>query len=546
MTSSSTQSIHDLNENLLTHWLKQQGAIYRAPLQTVILVSLAIFGLQVGAFWWLASIADTMIAQSESPEINDLRYLGVTFVLILLLTKIKDGMVGRIHHRICVSLQSRLQDQMEHGSYAVLQGESRYFWQQLWLDHIPAVGNYVTYYSIQKRIAAITPLIAIAIIWPVNWVVALAFLVTIPTLPLLMYLVGKGATNQHRRHLASLERLGSLFVDRLKSLTLLEVFNAHQPQEEVLEEASEQLNEETMKVVSLAFLSSTVLDFFSTLAVALIAVFVGFSLLGELDLDEHIGLHQGLFLLLVAPQIFTELKKLGKLYHQKATAVAAAQSLIPLYETKYSEHKQSKVDFSQLHWQDFTVNSPAVQAKNLTLKQGDWVQLEGPSGTGKTAFLEALMGQRPASHTLDCKVTMFNQNVYIKPVSLRENLTLGRNASDDTLELILEAVSLLDWVNNLPEGLDTQMGEEPLISEGQQQRIALARILLSNASIIILDEPTTQLSDELHMGICQVIRENFRDKTVIWTSHKALPEQWFNRYWHMKDLQLYELSLIHI
>lgn len=538
MSSSSTHSIYDLNENLLTSWLKQQGAVYKAPLQTVILVSLAIFGLQVSAFWWLASIAGTMIAQSGSPEINDLRYLGVTIVLILLLTKIKDGMVGRIHHRICVSLQSQLQHQMEGGSYAVIPGESPYFWQQLWLDHIPAVGNYVTYYSIQKRIAAITPLIAITMIWPVNWVVALTFLVTIPTLPLFTYLVGKGAANQHRRHFASLEKMGSLFVDRLKSLSLLEVFNTHKPQE-TLEDTNEQLNKETMKVVSMAFLSSTVLDFFSLLAVALIAVFVGFSLLGELNLGEHIGLHKGLFLLLVAPQIFAELKKLGKLYHQKANAVAAAQNLIPLYENKYSKQTQSLGDFNHLHWQDFKGVSPTVQIDGISLEQGDWVLLTGPSGAGKSVFLEALAGQHPPSPTLNCKVAMLNHNVDIQPTTLRKNLTLDHYASDETLELILEAVCLLEWVNCLPEGLDTRMNEESLVS-GEQQRIALARILLSNASIIILDDPTAHITDEMHDSISEVIRENFRDKTVIWATHNALPEQWFNRHWRMDNLRLFE------
>ncbi len=295
--SSSTQAIYDFNENLLINWLKQQRALYKAPLQTAILVSLGIFGLQVGAFWWLTSLADTIIMQSTSPYIQDLRFLGITIVLILLLTKIKDGLVGRIHHSICVGLQTQLQHQMEHESFVMRQEENNFFWQQLWLDHIPAVGNYVTYYSIQKRIAAITPLIAIAIIWPVNGSVALTLLIAIAAFS------------------------SSIYIKKKRALNL----------------ASIKLGEPKVKAATVTFLSRSFLNLFSVFAMVMVATFVGFSFVGETFLSDQIGLHQGLFLLLFAPQMFTELKKLKKLYHQKATAVTAAQNILPLYDLQYLE-----------------------------------------------------------------------------------------------------------------------------------------------------------------------------------------------------------------
>lgn len=531
--SSNEHIIHRDEERQLIGWLKQQGAVFHAPLQTVMIVSLAIFALQVGAFWWLANIADTMIVQSQSPKMEDVRLLGLAFVFILLLHKIKDNLINQTHGRICSTLQARLQYQMERGSHAMIRNESHYFWQQLWLDKIPAVGDYITKYRIQKKMATITPFIAVAIMWPVNWVIAVALIIAIPVVPLFMYIVGKGAANLHRQHFSALEKLGSTFVDRLKALTLLEVFNAHKSQQKTLEQASEQLNERSMKVVSVAFLSSSVLDFFSTLAVALVAVFVGFNLLGEVQLGAHLALHQGLFLLLVSPQIFAELKRLGKQYHQKAHAVAAAQHLMPIYEVEYPIQRPNQ--FSGIHWRNVKVESPVVTADELQLSAGDWVQLEGASGSGKTVFLEALMAQRPASHVLNANIAMLTQHAILKPCSLRENLTLGRRISDSRLWELLAFVELKEWAQSLPQGLDTPMGEAPVLSGGQQQRIAIARMLLCDADIILLDEPTAHLTNEQHQRISQLLRDNFKDKTVIWASHKPLNSAWFNRSWHMSD-----------
>ena len=249
-----------------------------------------------------------------------------------------------------------------------------------------------------------------------------------------------------------------------------------------------------MKVVSVAFLNSTVLDFFSTVSIALVAVFIGFTMLGELNLGPHIDLHQGLFMLLLAPLLFAELRLLGKLYHQKAKAEAGAERFGQIFkeENKTPNLRQA----GEVYWINFHVDMPRLHAEHLSISKGDWIRLKGDSGSGKTSLLEALMGFRSASHSLAGELALLSQQSCVLDNTVAFNLHLGHSQySECDLLNALDEVGLGQWLNNLPEGLDTNLGDYPAMSGGEAQRLALARILLLKKDIILLDEPTAP-SDE--------------------------------------------------
>ncbi|MED5234877.1 MAG: ATP-binding cassette domain-containing protein, partial [Pseudomonadota bacterium] len=314
------------------------------------------------------------------------------------------------------------------------------------------------------------------------------------------------------------------------------------------------------------FLSNSVLDFFATLAVALTAVFIGFSLLGELSIGPEITLQQGLWILLTVPLLLSEMKKLGQVYHQKAQAEAAKTELAPLFScfaqnldcsavnavnTATSHYHLSEpgvlltannlkvydINAGQTHSQSSCattdVDEPSVllHAESLEVSKGDKILISGRSGSGKTLLLEALGGQRSSTHTFSEPVVWITQHPVITSGTVRENLCLNDTYTDDALMKALEAVELDLWLSLLPLGLDTEMTDYPLLSGGEAQRLSLARALLRKDNIWLLDEPTAHLPDAQHTRLAQLIERLGKDKTLIWASHKALPANWFNRFW---------------
>ncbi len=521
----------------LSGWFQQSVATGDAASRgaLVALIFLQVFRdiALITAYWGFSA----MIAQWVMDETSASTSMLVLTLVSLLLVWLSQGLSLFLNHRfrlgLLAQLQSRLLLTFSRRQHALVRQHSAFHWQTLWQMHLPAVVNWHFDYRVQQMVAVVVPLIALVAIFAVNLVVGASLLITLPIVPLFMVLVGKGAAAQHRKHFIALERLGRLFVDRVSALPLLATFRAHEAQRKLLDTAGNSLRERTMKVVSVAFLSTTVLDFFSTLAVALIAVYIGFTLLGEFDLGESINLQQGLWLLLTAPLLLSEMKKLGQFYHQKAQAESAREAMGDIL--KSDEPSAHDAAFSSLSLSGALTTAPDLRTEQLNLEAGDWVRLGGESGAGKTVLMELLSGQRPGLEAPVTHYALLTQTPVILPFSVRENLTLGGDFNDDVLGQVLAEVELTSWVASLPQGLDTPMGEHPPLSGGQAQRLAIARLLLRKAPVWFLDEPTAHLPQAQHDAISALIHRTCGDATVIWASHKPLPEAWFNRNWQVAN-----------
>lgn len=521
-----TTSAHSAAMN----WLRSVSNEARVSQLQMFVVRLIQLAAQITTFWLVSGLAQLIVVEQRAIHFDQIIPFICSVCVWGLCVWLGDSLSYKAKFSIENHIEQSVQGLLKTKQIAITRKYSSTFWQQILLTHLDDVGDYLTQYSVQKWVSGIAPFVVLLAIMPVNYLVAITLLLTMPVVPLFMVLIGKGTALLHRKHFVALERLGDMFSDRLKGLSLITSAGQHQQQLDRLDSASNIVNRKTMKVVSVAFLNTTVLDFFSTVSIALVAVFIGFTMLGELSFGPAINLHQGLFMLLVAPLLFAELRMLGKFYHQKSKAEAGAERFSEIFQK--TDIGQPLKQAGDIAWINFNVRVPNLHADRIKISKGDWIMLSGASGSGKTSLLEALMGFREASHVLAGDVALLSQQPCVLDNTLAFNLHLGqKNIPQECLMRALDDVGLSSWFAALPKGLDTQLGDYPAMSGGESQRLALARILLLKKDIILLDEPTAHLTTELHEQLSELIHNKLKNKTVIWASHKPLSGKWFGQRW---------------
>ncbi|MGL5336606.1 MAG: ATP-binding cassette domain-containing protein, partial [Enterovibrio sp.] len=336
-----------------------------------------------------------------------------------------------------------------------------------------------------------------------------------------------------------------------------------------LEEASQAFRIHTMEVLRLAFLSSAVLEFFTALSIALTAVYLGFSYLGELNFGHYgvpITLFTGLLLLLLAPEFYQPLRELGTFYHAKAQALGAAVALVEFFtqaddllkNNTSTAQKQAKVSLMQgsiaLQAKDLFVLSadgaPLVGPLNFSIKAGEHVAIIGQSGSGKTSLFNALLGFLPYQGSLtingvelsECElaswrkqISWVKQNPQLFHGTVRENILLGApHITDQQLTPILLFSHVDEFIDKLPGGLDYVIGDRACgLSVGQAQRIALARALLLNGQCWLLDEPTSSLDADSEQQINHSLQHATQGRTMLLITHKLDPNASYDQILHL-------------
>lgn len=409
------------------------------------------------------------------------------------------------------------------------------------IDAVEKLDGYFGRYRPLMPVVGLAPLAMLIAAYTQSWVVGTIFFVTAPALIVFMALVGAGAAAASRDQLSTLRRLAGRFNDRLQALETLNAFNAARRERDGLEAASEDFRKRTMKVLSLAFLSSAVLEFFAAVAVAGTAVYIGFSLLGELPFDpgETITLKTGLFLLILAPEYYMPLRRLSAAYHDKADAEAGAEALSEFFAGA-GDTRPAAPPLPHAPQVRF-VGAGAVYADgrrgldalSFTAEAGAITALWGASGAGKSTALKLLMGYAPLSEgrieidgeRLDApligQAAWIAQRGRVFHGTLRDNITLFDDAiTGDAVQAAAETAGVMDFAASLPNGLDTALGERGHgLSGGQAQRVALARALAVDMKLLLLDEPTAHLDGEAEARFLDALRTAARGRTVIIATH---------------------------
>lgn len=415
------------------------------------------------------------------------------------------------------------------------------------LERVEALEGYFAHYLPQRYLAGVVPLVILLIVFPVNWAVGLLLLCSAPLVPLFMALVGKRAAVANQRQFQTMGRMSAHFLDRLRGLPTLRLLDRDATERQQVSLVATAFRRRTMQVLRIAFLSSTVLEFFTALAIALSAVYLAMVLLGEISLGVivPVDLQLTVFLVLLAPEFFSPLRQLGIHYHARAEAVGAAEAIAdfldrPVVLTNPQQGCPAgsiRLDFEQVSLAFDGGQRPALRGVSFSVQAGERVALVGPSGAGKSTVVNLLLGFLQPDHgvirvngtplsTLDLgawrqQLAWIGQQPMLFQASLRENILLGRTVSPAQLQEVLGLSGVAQFLDTLPRGLDTPLGEQSFgLSGGQAQRVALARALLVPAPLMILDEPTASLDADAERWVLAALAALPQDTTVLLVSHR--------------------------
>lgn len=402
------------------------------------------------------------------------------------------------------------------------------------LEAMEALDGYWSRFVPARAAATAGPLVAIGAVAVASPVAAAILTATLVPFIAGMALVGTAAASESRRQFEAIERLSALFLDRVRALPAILAFQAEAATADEVAGASRNLAARTQSVLRIAFLSSAILEFFSALSVALVAVYCGFNLLRLLPfpVPETLDLTRAFFALALAPEVYAPIRRLAAAYHDRQAAEAAAPSLFDTEPFEPASPPAARlpappaVGFERL--EVAYGERPVLQAFSLALDAAEVVALRGASGSGKTTVLRLLLGLaspdggrvlvdgRPLAEIgdLSASIGWAGQNPVVVGGTLAENIDLGRmGASRDAISAAARAVGL---TLDLDRRLDERGGG---LSGGERRRLGLARALLKDAPILLLDEPTANLDPEAEAGLIEAIRLACAGRTCLIATH---------------------------
>ena len=393
--------------------------------------------------------------------------------------------------------------------------------------------------------SALIPVAYLIVVFPLDWISGVIFLIATPLIPGFMMLIGKWSRKMAGSSWEAMARMGGYLQDVLAGLATLRNWNREYQQEKKIRKVSEDFRLASMKTLRVAFLSALTLELFTTISIALVAVGLGIRLADGREVFEV-----ALFIILLAPEYFQPLRQLGQRYHDSQNAILSADQMFG-FLARVSSAKKAQEEKNTAATENVELlqnHPPQVALKNLSfnwgerevlkeinlqLEPGEIYAIAGRSGAGKTTLLRILAGaltQKTGEFKVNGQVfqgwshlAMIPAQPYFFHGSLLENITMGRNISLEQVQKVCRIIGAEDFILQLPQGYDTILGQEGIrLSGGQGQLVSIARAMVdeNRNGLLLCDEATSSLDAQTESVVESALDKLYAGRTVLISAHR--------------------------
>lgn len=409
------------------------------------------------------------------------------------------------------------------------------------LEGINQVENYLKLILAKIMNMSIIPWVILALVFYLDWESGLVLLLVFPLIIIFMIILGYAAQSKAEKQYRTFQLLSNHFIDSLRGIDTLKLFGVSKKYGKSIFASSERFRKATMASLKVGILSTFALDFFTTLSIAVVAVLLGLRLI-----NEGILLFPALTILILAPEYFLPIRDFSSDYHATLdgkNAMTAVTEILHQPEAqvpavtvpRWQEDTQLTIDQLAFSYEE----KAALRDVNLNVTGFKKIGIIGLSGSGKSTLINTLSGFLvPDSGEITlggAQTTAFRQaswqeqliyipqNPYIYRLTLQENVAFYQpTATKEAVLKAIEVAGLTELLAELPQGLDTMLGEgERHLSGGQAQRIALARAFLDQQrKILLFDEPTAHLDIETEVALKERMLPLMENRLVFFATHR--------------------------
>lgn len=513
---------------------------YKKSLIFIILSNIIQATMIVSISYIIAYLADKLLFD----ELN--HSVATPFLALLFFFFVVKAVLNYINRlkmeEISLNLQSKLRYKLLQAlalDFKSIQRKPKGQWLAIITKGVDKLDVYLTSFIPQFGLLITIPLVLVTFTFINDWISGLIFLFTAPLIPFFMILIGKIADKENKKQWQVFQKLAVYMADLLPGLLVVKAYNQTQRQLKQVEKNGEKFSEATLKVLKIAFISAFMLEFIATISIAIIAVNIGLRLL-----YGQVSFLPAFFCLLVAPQFYQPFRQFGSAFHEAMNGIVASSEIYKLIQAAPNNKQKNivlemekapqiifeNVDFS------YKNDENVLKDLNFTIKAGSQVVLTGANGAGKSTIFKLLLKLLDVKagkilvdgknlYDIDEQSWLNNigwvaQEPYVFKSSLRENITLGRACSKTQLERVTQLVNLTEFIKKQEHGYDSIVGGAINLSSGQKRRLGLARALLCNPKVLLLDEPMENL-DSKNEELIKSVLEKLKGKvTVIIIAHR--------------------------